>query len=238
MAHPGPRKPPPERRCVEIRLYLSGDPKGRCWNWTLAGRDVCRIHSGEGQIGAPPDESRCTGTTKNRDRAGERCGEWALKGQKVCKAHGGATPQARKAAAKRIAEAKLNEEANEVLTSLGGEPVSNPLTVLGELAGELVAVKNHFRGLVERLESVRYQGGSGEQIRGELTAYQAALRDTMNAVGLMAKLNIDERLAIITEKQAAKVIAAIDAALISAGVVGEAAVSAKKVAARKLRAVA
>jgi hypothetical protein len=124
-----------------------------------------------------------------------------------------------------------------VLISLGGEAVDNPLTVLGEVAGELVAVKNHFRGLVERLESIRYQGGSGEQIRGELTAYQAALRDTINAVGLMAKLNIDERLATISEKQAGVVIAAIEAALAHAGITGQQAAEAKQVAARRLRSV-
>lgn len=240
----GPRKPPPdERRCTTIRTYrLSGDPIGRCTNYALIGGQVCYRHSGEGLIGLPPDERRCTGTTKNRDRAGQRCGEWALKGQTVCAAHGGKSSQALKAAARRIAEAELNEQANKLLVSLGVEPVANPLTALSEMAGEMLAYKNALAGKVNELnesDELRYQDSKGaEQLRAEVALYERAMDRASSLLTAIAKLNIDERLAAITEKQAEAVLRAIDAALASAGVSGEAASNAKRVAARRLRSVA
>jgi hypothetical protein len=119
---------------------------------------------------------------------------------------------------------------------LGFEPVSDPLSQLQAVAGELVAVKDMLRGEVERVEQLRYEGRSGEQLRGELVAYQASLRDTVNALAIIARLGIDERLAQISEKQAGVVLAAIDAMLAHLGISGQEAADAKKVAARHLRA--
>jgi hypothetical protein len=236
--HPGPSKPPDERRCVEIRTYPSGDPSGRCWNWTLTGKSVCYKHDGHDHIGTPPDERRCTGTTKNRENAGRRCPEWAMKGQTVCAAHGGKSPQALKTAARRIAEAKLMKEANRLLVQLGANPVDNPLTALSALAGEVLAFKNALGAKVNELEEIRYKGGAGEQLRAEVALYERAVKQAGDLLANIARLNIDERLAAITEKQAEKVMLAIDAALTSAGITGDAAHNAKRVAARKLRSVA
>jgi hypothetical protein len=237
MAHPGPRKPPPDRQCVTIRLYPSGDPRGRCQLWTLPGYDVCHRHSGQGLIGKAPDERRCTGTTKNGHNAGQRCTDWAMRGQDVCKAHGGKSPNALKAAAKRIAEVKLMKEANKLLVQIGASPVDNPLTALSELAGEVLAFKNALGAKVNELEEIRYKGGAGEQLRAEVALYERAVNQAGNLLANIARLNIDERLAAITEKQAETVLRAIDAALIAAGVTGESAAAAKQVAARHLRAV-
>lgn len=150
-----------------------------------------------------------------------------------CRLHGGNTPTQAAAALRQVAMG----EAREAVRKLGFSPVGDPLTALQGVAGELVAVKDWLRGEAERLERIRYEGGSGEQIRGELLAYQAALRDTVNVLTALAKLNIDERLATITEKQAERVIKAVNAALDEAGVGGEVAAGARKAAARVLRAV-
>ncbi|MFJ4924086.1 hypothetical protein [Streptomyces sp. NPDC088736] len=155
-----------------------------------------------------------------------------MRGQTVCRSHGGSTPQARHAASRR----SLEEQARDVVRGIGFEPIDNPLTALQALAGEMIAVKNFLRGQVERLEGIRYASSIGtEQLRGELAAYQSAMRDTAQVLGVIGRLRIDERLAAITEAQATLVIGAIDAALAHAGVTGTEAIEAKKVAARHLR---
>jgi hypothetical protein len=242
----GPRTlPPDEVRCTatSARRRPNAQP-GRCKMPRLPGLDVCYHHNGKGLLGLPPNEYRCTGTVKNRegltDRApaGSRCNLWALKGQRVCKLHGGGTPQARRAAAKKLAEVKLTEQANRLLVRMGADPVGNPLTALSQLAGEVLAFKEALGERVNALgHEIRYQGGAGEQLRAEVALYERAVSQASTLLANIARLNIDERLAAIEEKQIEVVIKAIDAALTYAGVTGDAATGAKKVAARHLRAV-
>lgn len=162
---------------------------------------------------------------------GEPCRSWAIKGANVCRVHGGAAGQVKRKAAARRAE----QAARAAIGKLTITPVENPLTALSEVAGEIVAMKDVLRGQTERLEQIRYSGMGSEQIRGELQAYQAALRDTVHALSTIAKLNIDERLVRIEEQQAALVIKAIEAALVHAEVAAEKRAEAKKVAIRHLR---
>jgi hypothetical protein len=173
---------------------------------------------------------RCTA----RRRDGKRCKAVPLKGQEVCRFHGGSSPQARQAAARRTLEA----EAREAVRRVGFEPVDNPFTELQSLAGEMVAVKNLLRSEFERLDRLRYSSAVGtEQLRGELAAYQGALRDTAAVLSAIGRLRIDERMAAISEQQATVVIGAIEAALTAAGITGKDASTAKAVAARHLRGV-
>lgn len=54
---------------------------------------------------------KCRATSK---RTGQRCGQWPIPGGAVCKWHGGATPQVKRAAAERLALAKLRESVSAV----------------------------------------------------------------------------------------------------------------------------
>ncbi|MGW2920411.1 hypothetical protein ACWDBF_21470 [Streptomyces angustmyceticus] len=235
MSADSPHRAPPDRQCTAICPGRDGKPAARCQGWKKKGLDLCPVHAGT----APnirkdrPEERRCTATRNS----GGRCTHWALKGQTVCKYHGGNAPQSKRAAERRLAEAAVEKAAHRTLAKIGAKPVDNPLTALAELAGEVLAFKEILAERVNELEEIRYQGAAGEQIRAEIVLYERAMDRAGALLATIAKLNIDERLAAISERQADAVIAAIEAALSHAGVTGQQAADAKQVAARKLRAV-
>lgn len=150
-----------------------------------------------------------------------------------CRLHGGATPTQGKAAR----SAKVEAEARTVLATLDVSPVENPLDALKRLAGQAVSWQEALAVCVNRLgDRFRYEGvAGGEQLRSEMALYERAMDRCGQILGMIAKLNIDERLAVISEQQAEVVIAAIDAALTHAGIHGQAAAEAKRVAATRLR---
>lgn len=133
-------------------------------------------------------------------RTREPCRKWAMSGQEVCDAHGGRSPQAKAAAARRIAE----QRATRALERSGARQVANPLEELQQLAAEIVTLKDWLGDRVVVLQQLRYQAGAGEQIRGELVAYERALDRSVRVLAEIARLNIDERLARIEESQAAR----------------------------------
>jgi hypothetical protein len=192
----------------------------------------------------PPPERRCTA---RRSTDGEQCGKRAMKGATVCGSHGGRAPQVKAAAALRVAE----EEARRGLALLDVDPVSDPFTALSELAGQVIAFKNQLAGQVNALTGepcgscggggrLRYEavGAGTEQLRSEVSLFERALDRCASVLGLIAKLNIDERMARINERQAAAVIRALDAGLAHARVTGPLAAESRAVAARELRNVA
>lgn len=155
---------------------------------------------------------RCERRRKN----GEPCKGQGVTGTEppVCRMHGGGAPQVKAKAAMRVAEAK----ARRALLDLGEpEPVTNALQALQSLAGDLLRLKDELRRQVEQLDEVRYKGVTSEQIRGELAAYQGALRDTAMVLGLIAKLGLDERLVAIEEQQVDVLETALLAALADMG---------------------
>lgn len=146
---------------------------------------------------------------------GPPCKKSPMKGANRCRVHGGGSPQARRKAKERIAEAAARKALDKV-----GEftPVDNPLT-------ELASVTGRARGLMEILEhqvaglaEVSQQSASGEQVRAVFAAYERAIDRTGRLVEAMARLGIDERLAAVSEAQADRVIAAIEALLDHLGV--------------------
>jgi hypothetical protein len=183
-------------------------------------------------IGPPEDDAsmgrrRCTA----RRTDGNPCGNRPLKGQSVCKFHGGAAPQSKAAAVRRQVEG----EARALLAELGVTPVDDPLAALLRLGGQVLAWQEATAALVNQLDHVRYQGGSGEQLRAEVQLYERAMDRAANVLSAIARLRIDERLAEVTQRQAEAVIGAIEAGLAAAGVTGDRAIEARRAAARHLR---
>lgn len=153
----------------------------------------------------------------------------------MCETHGGRAKQVLAAAAER----RLDAEVRQTLARLDVADVADPLTELGRLAGQILAWRDAIAARVNQLDAIRYSavGAGSEQIRGEVQLYERALDRCVQVLGIMAKLNIDSRLARISERQADILIAALTATFAEVGITGQTAVDARKVLARHLRAV-
>lgn len=153
--------------------------------------------------------------------------------------HGGAAPQVRTKAAERVVEQAARRELGKLAAVLGpAEPIDNPLTELGKLAGEVIRWKDLMAEHVAELDRIRYSDDrGGEQLRSEISLFERALDRCGTFLTSIARLNIDARLAAISEAQADVVLRAIDAALDDAGVESARRGQAKLAAARHLKAV-
>lgn len=171
--------------------------------------------------------------TAHSTTTGKRCRQWPIRGHHVCRAHGGGTPQVRRQAEKNLAEQAMYAK----LKQLDIVPVDDPLTALKLLAGEVLAWKELLRDKINELEKFRYGTDYGEAIRGEVLLFERALDRCVTVLGVIAKLNIDDRLVAIEEAKVAKIIDALDLTLDHLGLTVEQRLNGKKELARHLRAV-
>lgn len=183
----------------------------------------------------------CSGHKKD----GSPCRNPPRHEQKVCGFHGGRARQNIRAAEARA----LEREIASTVERLDGKPVDNPLTELAALAGRARTWMDLMEVRVQKLLTaddaeggdsggIRYRGGAGEQLRAEVALYERAMDRLGKFLTDYGRLNIDERLASITTRQAELVIAAVEAALAAAGVRDRDQIAAgKQAAARKLRVV-
>lgn len=148
----------------------------------------------------------CSGHKKN----GSPCLNAPMHNQKVCGFHGGRAPQNKRAAAGRA----LEREISLALERLDGRPIDNPLEELAAVGGRARAWMNLMESRVQKLlaadddggaesgDGIRYRGGAGEQLRSEVALYERAMDRMGRFLTDYGRLNIDDRLARITEKQA------------------------------------
>lgn len=238
-----PAPPPPDRRCTGTVTSHMATEGQRCQRWTLNGSDTCYDHSGKSRPpSAPPEERRCRGFSKDENGKRTRpCKLWAMQGLNVCYRHGGARKGTRAAGERRVAEDRIEKKARRLAELFDVEPVDNPLEALATHVGEEILFKDVLACLVKdlRAEDIRYTDARGaEQLRSEIVVYERALGRVGDRLVAYARLNIDERLAAIEEKQAEAIIRAVEAALAHAGITGRALVEARQVAAAELRAAA
>ncbi|GAA2946137.1 MULTISPECIES: hypothetical protein [Streptomyces] len=181
------------------------------------------------------DSSRYCGAKK---RQGEgtctRPAGWGTKhaGTGCCKLHGGSTGT-QTVRAERV---RVEAETKAVLADLGVAPVGDPLRALLDLAGQTLAWQQATAALVNRLDGVRYAGMNGsEQLRAEVGLYERAMDRASSVLSAIARLNIEDRVARISEHQADVVTAAVVAGLTAAGLTGDQLITAQRAAAQHLR---
>lgn len=148
-----------------------------------------------------------------KNRQGRPCQRILAPGFTRCHYHGGALPQAKVAAARRVADTR----ARKLLADLEyTEPVRDPIAALEALAGQAVALVDLLRSAVADLEEIRYRGGLGEgteNLRGELSAYMQAMARAESILGRIVSLDLDARRVRLQEAQISQVLAAIGRAL-------------------------
>lgn len=184
-------------------------------------------------MASDPDKPACKAKAKS---TGKACTRPVVPGCDVCRYHGGAAPQVQRAGQLRV----LEREMRAGLAQLDVDPIGDPFTELAKLAGQVVAWKDQLADKVNELTQLRYEamGAGTEQLRSEVALFERAMDRCAAVLGMIAKLNIDDRLARVSERQADALMRALTAGLAAAGVSGDGAVQAREAAARELRAAA
>ena len=158
-----------------------------------------------------PNAPKCGVPT--RREGNPPCQNPPILGQRRCRMHGGKHKKTEQMRHEYI----TNQKIKGVIGRLNITPIEDPLSALKMLAGEAVAWKEQMALLVADLDVVRYRTENAEQIRGEVALFERAMERCASIVGMIAKLNIDERLAAITEQQATILTQALFAAFDEAG---------------------
>lgn len=141
-------------------------------------------------------------------RSGGTCTQPIGRAAVRCRFHGGASPQAKAARQQRLAEAEAAKAIKEA------PRLNRPaVEVLQELAAEALAFKDALAERVAQLEELRYRGASGEQLRGELQAYTAALDRAEGFVHRLARLGLDERQVKLDEARVVLLVSVLERVL-------------------------
>lgn len=187
---------------------------------------------------------QCTATAKS---TGNRCTRPVTRGLTVCRFHGGRAPQVLAKARERETEKQITR----ALADLDAPPIADPFEALTRLAGQVVSWKDRLAARVNALtgggcehcgsggDDLRYEakGAGTEQLRSEVALFERAMDRCAAVLGMIAKLDIDKRLAAISEQQAAAVLRAVDAAVVAMQA-GKTPADARQAAARELRSAA
>jgi hypothetical protein len=95
----------------------------------------------------------------------------------------------------------LDDQAAKALAKLNVTPIENPLEELRRLAGQVTSWKDQAAKMVNELQGdMRYKDEKGaEQLRSEIVIWERALDRCVTTLAVMAKLDIDDRLARIEQ---------------------------------------
>ena len=117
-----------------------------------------------------------------------------------CALHGGSSPSGKAAAARQL----LDAEVAQILDREGVTPIDNPVAELQALAGRILRWEQILGDMVERLTEWTQTDLTGrEDLRAIVAAFERAMTHSQSVLTSMARLNVDERLARISEAQTA-----------------------------------
>jgi hypothetical protein len=182
------------------------------------------------------DGARCGAPKRQGEGTCTQVAGWGTNhlGQGPCKLHGGSTPTVSKGAQLALLERHVRRLFEQIAPEI--KPVDNPLKAYGMFAGRVMAWLELMDSLLDDLTDVGYANGDGqEQVDRRVQLYERAMDRANTVLSSYARLRIDERLAQITEEQADKVLAALDAVISYLGATGPRAAEARRYGAAQLR---
>lgn len=140
--------------------------------------------------------TKCTAHT----RAGNPCRQNPVTGMTVCRMHGGSSPQARKAANRRMARAAVERSLADVEVI----PVGDPLEALADLAAEAVAWKGHLADVVAELrDQYRFTDQKGsENLDARVALFERAMDRCHKFLSDWVRLGFEERKAQLDDARA------------------------------------
>lgn len=145
------------------------------------------------------------------------CRKPAIPGSDWCSTHGGSSPQAKRAAAQRVAEEKAKDEITRRLGD-AGTPITDPIGTLCSIAGRAVRFMELIGHEVDQLEELRRTDRTGaEQIRAEIALYERSMRNAAQIVESIIRQGIAERIARDNADRTAAIVAFFDAVLTDLG---------------------
>lgn len=131
-------------------------------------------------------------------------------GAGTCRLHGGSTRSVTKAAQLQL----LEREAAIQLARLNVAPVTDALTELGKLGGQVLAWRDAMADQVNKLTTLGYENDkTGEQLRTDVALFERAMDRCITVLGTIARLKIDERLVRIEQQRVDLVADALAATL-------------------------
>ncbi|GGH93820.1 hypothetical protein ACFFGR_09300 [Arthrobacter liuii] len=141
-------------------------------------------------------------------RAGEPCMHTRIDpGATVCYRHGGAAERTKRAAQerenRRIVAELYEADPQAVIAAYGVEGVADPLETLSRLAASAEHTMEALGQRVNALSEIRYENDKGgEQIRGEVKLYMAAMAQTGKFLEILIKSGFEERKLKLDEQTA------------------------------------
>lgn len=167
----------------------------------------------DGRSRSGHDSRRYCGARKRQgDGTCKRPAGWGTDhpGEGQCKLHGGSTHGRTAAANIRQAE----REAFAELARMNVPPVTDALTELARLAGQVIAWRDSMAEQVNKLTTLGYENDkTGEQLRTDVALFERAMDRCINVLGTIARLKIDERLVNIEKARVDLVADALAATL-------------------------
>lgn len=148
-----------------------------------------------------PKEWQCTAKAKS---TGNRCTRKAIRGGTVCPVHGGSSPNVKKAAQRRLTLQKAQADAASTLAHLGITPITDPITELGKVAREILALKDSLAARVNALDDITDTNSFGvENVRAVVDLYNTALDRSVRVLDSLGKHDLETRRVQIEERTAA-----------------------------------
>lgn len=177
------------------------------------------------------DPKRCKAT----NRAGEQCGRPPMRGGRVCASHGGKSPRMLAAAQRNLAEAEAVREVTRLSDARGPLTLTEVYREMLRTAGIAVAWRDLLEEKVSSLEDYGTTAGGAVQVRTDVHLFERAMDRTAKVLELIARLDLDSRVAMVTERQVETLVGVVRSAMADAELSPEQTARFEAAMARELR---